>query len=397
MEVLKYLNKMKILFISEFFPPYTKGGAEISTYLIAKEISKNNIVYVLTNDFHKKNLKLSKINIYSKLKIFYLSKRILCNVLNFFKTLILNIKVFKDFLNNFNPNIIHLIPSSFDAIYFILFFIKKRKLINIDIRDFSLIEYSQSKRFFLSFFINYYQKFIFNLYLKKINNYKKIKIITLSNFMKYQLIEAGYSEDKIIVIPNISEPIKFKQIKRENKIVFAGRVEEEKGIWDAIKAFEIMDNKNLIFEILGKGTEYENIKSYLEERNIKNIKLLGKVSNEEVLKHYLGSKAIIAPSVWPEPFGRFIQEGISTRTPVIATRVGGIPEGIKDHKTGLLIEPNNPKQLAKAIKELLTDKKLYNKIVKNLEKEADKYSPETIGKQRMKVYEELTRESKSQN
>lgn len=58
-----------------------------------------------------------------------------------------------------------------------------------------------------------------------------------------------------------------------------------------------------------------------------------------------------------------------------------------------MVEPNNPVKLAEAIKELLTNKELYDEIVKNLAKEAEKYSPEIIGEQRMLLYEKMLKKN----
>ena len=144
--------------------------------------------------------------------------------------------------------------------------------------------------------------------------------------------------------------------------------------------------EKLIFEIIGEGSELEKIKEYIKKKNLNNIHILGKISNDKVLDLYSKSKIIIAPSIWPEPFGRFILESMATGTPLVTTNTGGTPEGIKNRETGMIVEPNHPEQISKAIKELLNNKNLYNKIVKNLRKEAKKYSSEVIGKKRIKLY-----------
>jgi len=397
---------MKILFISECFPPHIKGGAEISTCLISKEISKYHKVYVLTGRYHKKTWKIGNMEVFADLKKVSLEDKTKKGIVSFglsiLPSTIINSKIIKDFVKKYKIDVIHIVPTTLYMIPSINALINLQKRINVDVRDLSLIypPDNRKKRNIFRYFVFLYELFIFNVYSTKLkflsNRYKKIRFIALSNFIKEKLIKAGYPKEKIKVIKNISESskINFKTINKKNKLIFAGRLEKDKGIWDAIYAFELLKDKNLVFEIAGKGSELKNIKDYMTKKNIKNIKLLGELSNEKVLKLYSQSKIILGPSIVPEAFGRFIQEGISTRTPVIATRVGGIPEGIKDHETGLLVEPNNPGQLAKAIKELLTDKKLYNKIVKNLGKEAKKYSPEVIGKQRLKVYEELLKDNK---
>ncbi|GAI22751.1 unnamed protein product, partial [marine sediment metagenome] len=233
---------------------------------------------------------------------------------------------------------------------------------------------------------------LLKILLKKlIKKSNKVKLVAISKFMKKQLIKFGFPKEKIEVIYNIVDKniFKGKNYKRQNQIVFAGRLEKKKGIWDAIKAFELIGDNKLKFAIAGDGTEFENIKYYLKSRNCSNIKLLGKITNEQVLKLYNKSKVLVCPSIWPEPFGRFILESFTTETPLITTNVGSLPETIKNRETGITIEPNNPIKLAEAIKELLTNKKLYDGIAKNLAKEAEKYSSEVIGKQRILLYKKI--------
>jgi len=408
--------KLKILTISEFFPPNIKGGAEISTKLLVDELSKKNECIVVTSKFgkpYKENYLvyplLKRCDYEGSLlkKIYYGINLFFSPIYNYFKI--------KKIIKEKNPDVIHIIPTHFTYFRLISFLSKMGKPIVIDIRDYSFnsafgsdkegspisfTKRAMSKRLFISKFlflvIGMYESIIFKSYIKNLKKMDKekecIKFIALSNFIRDRLIQAGFSKDKIKIIPNISKKSIVKNRKRKNKIIFAGRIEKDKGVWDLIKAVEILQNKKIYLDLVGNGSESENIKNYLTDKKIRNIRLLGKVSNKEVLKKYAESKIILGPSTWPEPFGRFIQESITTKTPCIATKVGGIPEGIKDHETGLLVEPNNPKQLAEAIQELLTNKKLYNKIVKNLKKEVNKYSPEAIGNQRLALFEKILKE-----
>lgn len=216
----------------------------------------------------------------------------------------------------------------------------------------------------------------------------KIYYIALSNYIKTELTNHGYPKNKIKVIYNISElkPKGKTTVGRKNQMVFAGRIESEKGIWVVIKALELINNPLFHLLFIGEGSMLTELKEYVKNRNIKNVDFLGKITNKKVIENYKRSKIIIAPSIWPEPFGRFIQESIASNTPIITTRVGGIPEGIKNKENGILINPNNSKQLAEAVKELLQNKKLYNKIVKSLKEESDRYSPKKILTERLKIY-----------
>jgi glycosyltransferase involved in cell wall biosynthesis len=104
------------------------------------------------------------------------------------------------------------------------------------------------------------------------------------------------------------------------------------------------------------------------------------------MSYYKHSKIIIAPSIWPEGFGRFVLDSIAFKIPLISTKAGGIKEGIKNRKTGLLVKPNNPVELSQAIEVLLTNKSLYQEIKNNLKLEESKYSSRTIGNMRLKLF-----------
>jgi glycosyltransferase involved in cell wall biosynthesis len=67
------------------------------------------------------------------------------------------------------------------------------------------------------------------------------------------------------------------------------------------------------------------------------------------------SDIVVVPSTWQEPAGLVVVEAMATSRPVIATRVGGIPEYLSEGKSGMLVEPNEPSQIADAILKILND------------------------------------------
>jgi glycosyltransferase involved in cell wall biosynthesis len=412
-------RKLKVLFITESFPPYANGGAGISTSLIVKAISKGCDCRIITQKFNdEKSWKFEGFDVLPVLDNyspnFNSSWKLICSLSrNIFYSKIY--KEIKNQIKQFKPDILHIQLNHYDLISRI---ISLEIPSIVDFRD-SMLScpimlrmqpcdkkcfYCLNKYFSIKYedkkviknilrlsvpIILYTHKSKKKRFVKAINNSENVIICALSNYIKNTLIDEKIKDSKIKVIYNlINVSSQKRESKKENRIVFAGSVDFSKGIFTILNAINIINDKNLEMIILGEGSELDKAKRLSKKNNL-NVSFLGKVSQKEVLDFYNNSKIILGPSILPEPFGRFIQEGISTRTPVIATRVGGIPEGIKDHETGLLVEPNNPKQLAKAIKELLTDKKLYNKIVKNLEGEAQKYSPEVIGKQRLELYNEF--------
>ena len=97
--------------------------------------------------------------------------------------------------------------------------------------------------------------------------------------------------------------------------------------------------------------------------------------------HFLGFRADIAPlmraadvivhaSILPEPFGRVVVEGMLAGRPVVATRAGGVPEIVEDGETGLLVPPNDPAALARALRALRDDPSLAASIARRGQRRA---------------------------
>jgi glycosyltransferase involved in cell wall biosynthesis len=420
------MKKLNILYITEYFPPYIVGGAEISTSLEVKEVSKYHNCYILTGNFQKMPWLFESSKVFPFLKRYEIKEKNLTNIIKsevkYYLNIYINKKILLNLIDEKKIDVIHIIPTGYYAFPMLKSALDSNKPLIVDNEDGNLAcpivfngkckkkfsfgfqcikcvnEYHSIDLGFLNFlkiiFSTYESlrfKIMKNILIKKISKNNRVIIVSLSNYVKNQLIEAGYPQNKLVVIRDICdfEILDNKICKRENKIFFAGSLRKSKGIWDAIKAFELLNDKDLYFDIAGDGVEMDLIKKYISDKKIKNINLLGRIDHNQLLKLYLKSKIIIAPSVWPEPLGRFTLESIVTRTPLISTKTGGIPEIIRDQETGLLVEPNNPQQLAEAIKELLTNKKLYEKISKNLPKEVEKYSPEVIGKQIIELDKEI--------
>lgn len=138
---------------------------------------------------------------------------------------------------------------------------------------------------------------------------------------------------------------------RKELVGFIGSLNRQKGIETLIKAFKIVNRSypKIKLEIIGKGPlEYELKRKANKISN--NILFLGAKND---IFHYIDKwQMLILPSI-SESFGQTAAEAAIMSKPVVATKVGGLPEVVKDKITGLLVEPNNPKSLARAINYLL--------------------------------------------
>ena len=76
---------------------------------------------------------------------------------------------------------------------------------------------------------------------------------------------------------------------------------------------------------------------------------------------YRLSRLVVMPSL-EEPFGLVATEALACGVPVIASNRGGLPEIVKDGRTGMIVDPTNTKALARAIARLLDDEKLRERM-----------------------------------
>lgn len=218
---------------------------------------------------------------------------------------------------------------------------------------------------------------------------QKIDIFTSpSYFLKDKLISNGINEFKIIVIPcpidlNDYEP----SYDHGDYVVFAGRFVRHKGIMTLIKAFELLSIKLIL---LGSGELLPEIKNYINNHNMKNIKLTGFLRGKEFQKVVKDSKFVIIPSEWYENSPFIIYESFALGKPVVGSRIGGIPELVIDDETGLTFEAGNAEDLKNKIKYLLENPDLVIKMGKNARKKAEKFYHAEIHYQKIiKVYQDL--------
>ena len=154
--------------------------------------------------------------------------------------------------------------------------------------------------------------------------------------------------------------------ERDNLVGYIGRLSEEKGVLNFVKAIpEIMKKRgDLEFLIGGDGQLRDKIERYLEGENLNDkVKLPGWIPREEFLTYLNELKLFVLPS-YTEGLPYTILEAMACGTPVLATPVGAIPDVIKDGETGFIMENNSPECIAENIVRALAHPNI-NEITKN--------------------------------
>jgi len=226
------------------------------------------------------------------------------------------------------------------------------------------------------------------------------KIICLSEHWK-DFFKTIATEKKLEVLHNmidvssyqqdVSYSFKNKNISFDCKkiILFVGELVKRKGVYDVIKVIPIVKEKikDCIFVFVGNGN-IEKIKGLCRLKGIEsNTFFLGEISGCRKISIFLDSDVFILPS-YAEGMPITILEAMAAGVPVISTKVGAIPEIIKNGKNGFLIEPGKYNQLAEKIIYLLKNNKLREYIGKNnLEQVRQKYCVNRVISQISKIYD----------
>ena len=146
-------------------------------------------------------------------------------------------------------------------------------------------------------------------------------------------------------------------------VTFAGQVRRIKGVQDFIALASRLQGDHVWFLIVGGCREGAGLKDAFTERELRElissdprIQYVG--YREDMPSIYGSSDIVVVPSRWEEPFGLVLIEAGAAKTPVVATRVGGIPEVVIDGETGLLVEAGNVEQLSAAVNSLVDQPEL---------------------------------------
>jgi len=172
---------------------------------------------------------------------------------------------------------------------------------------------------------------------------------------------------RIHVMPNGVE-IRGRRNFEGEKLVYVGRLTRKKGVEYLISAMRSVKEVDLL--IVGDGPDRQRLEKMAAGLRVK---FIGMVSPDRVYDYLEQAKILILPSFY-EGLPNVILEAMSLGVPVIATRVGGIPDLVRQKETGLLVEPGGVDELAIGIKKLIEDDDLRRRVSKNCLGEVKKYS-----------------------
>jgi len=237
---------------------------------------------------------------------------------------------------------------------------------------------------------------------KKVIEKGSRKIIAVSEGVKREILENyNVPEEKITVIPNGVDLEEFKPDKRKrNKIremykinnneiviMFSGHEFKRKGLEFIIKALPFVKGEVKLLVVGKDSTDY--YKKLASKLGISDrIIFTGFVP--DISEYYAASDIFVFPTAY-EAFSLATLEAVASGLPILATKVNGTEELIKEGYNGFFIM-RNPRDIAEKINILVEDENLRKQMSKNARKTAEKYSWDEVAKKTLEVYEEVLRQ-----
>lgn len=206
------------------------------------------------------------------------------------------------------------------------------------------------------------------------------RVVCVTEFIKRDLISRGFREELLSVIPVGVHPHE-RQSSEEDFILFTGRLVGTKGLRYLIEA---MPNVRSKLVIMGQGPELPRLQAQASRLGVEDrIEFLGHVDEETKERLMSCCKVFVMPSLY-ESLGLAVAEAMTHGKPVVASRVGGLPEVVGEG--GTLVEPRRPDQIAEALNRLLADDGLRRSKAEEARKHIRGYSWECIIPQLEKLY-----------
>jgi len=210
--------------------------------------------------------------------------------------------------------------------------------------------------------------------------------IAPTHFVRRRFIEAGFPSSKIEVIPNmVRMPRNQQRSNCGTYIGYVGRVSPEKGIDVLLKAAAVT---GLPVRIAGDSSAVAGIR----ERAPANVQFVAELNRTEIVEFIRGARFCVIPSICLETFSLAGAEIMTQGVPVIASRIGGLPELVSHLENGVLVEPGNVEELSEWMTNLWNAQELVALLGAAATRKATaEYSSATYYDRLLKLYQAAVR------
>lgn len=381
---------MKLIFITNFYPPYNRGGYEEWCQEVAEGLrDRGHDITVLTSQYCKSRITSSEPSWIYRTLFLEMELGALRNSVQFFTTRKshekMNLDTLREIISKNNPDGIliwgmwnlsrsipvlaerlvpgrvvyylgdywPLLPNQLETYWQVPAQIWATSIPKQIIKPFALKVLAQEKR----------EKWQFS------------NVIFPSEFLRDEYARNGLTWENSTIIYGGAKTHLYSSYQHERKtsdssisLLYVGRLAEEKGVETCIQALSVLNeivNGTVNLQIVGSGER--NYESFLIELTKKHqvadqVFFFGRKPKMDLPIIYHDADIFIFPSIWPEPFGRVLVEAMASGLPVVGTTVGGAGEILKDGQNGLAFPPGDPGGLATQVARLIGSPQLRQEL-----------------------------------
>lgn len=181
-----------------------------------------------------------------------------------------------------------------------------------------------------------------------LGSFRRVQLyFAVSRFVRDKYVAAGFPADRLIVKPNFAQS-EVRRVGPGHYFLYLGRLSTEKGVQTLVELWRNVPARLLI---VGDGPERASLAAAAPP----SVEFLAPVSPPEVPRLIAEARALLIPSIWYEGSPRVILEAYAAGVPVIASRIGGLPEIVRDGESGLLANPGDRDSWTRMIERVLDD------------------------------------------
>ena len=189
-----------------------------------------------------------------------------------------------------------------------------------------------------------------------LGTWRGVTMVALTEFDRRKLLEFNrlhpmFDADRLVVKPNPvcvpDSPVTLWE-NRKNQMLFAGRLEELKGLRTVLEAWRLLGGDAPTLLVAGEGP----LGDWARAQNLPNVRFLGQLSRAELHARMAESRAVVAASLCYESFALVPAEAHALGTPVLASDLGNVGASVQPGVDGLRFTPGDANALAGAVRAL---------------------------------------------
>ena len=208
----------------------------------------------------------------------------------------------------------------------------------------------------------------------------------------YQILPNGVELDRFLTYSQTPRATHDESRPTRQSIFFCGRHEPRKGLEILLQAHATLPDTVDLW-IASEGPETERLKR--EWAGDSRIIWLGRISDAEKAMRLSQADVFCAPSLGGESFGVVLIEAMAAATPIVASALDGYMNVATNEVDALLVEPNNPTDLEAALRRILLDQNLADRLVAQGQERANGFSMVQLAQTYVEIYRRVIAESQT--